>query len=74
MQTPAAGVPVCIFLQACKKHKVVAGVFCLGEKRAAHLAAKGFTNIAYGTDTGALMDFVDGMQKRLQTSKEVTQQ
>lgn len=51
--------------QACKKHKVTAGVFCLGQERAAQLAAKGFTNIAYGTDTGSLMDLVSGMQKRL---------
>lgn len=53
-------------VDACKKHKVTPGVFCLGEARASQLASKGFVNIAYGTDTGSLMDFVSGMQKRLQ--------
>jgi len=55
-----------VCLQACKKHKVAAGVFCLGQERASQLAAKGFVNIAYGTDTGSLMDFVSNMQKQLQ--------
>jgi hypothetical protein len=57
-----------LYLQACKKHKVTPGVFCLGEQRAKQLSAQGFINIAYGTDTGSLMDFVDGMQKRLHTA------
>lgn len=57
-----------VCMQACKKHKITPGVFCLGEDRAARLSAMGFVNIAYGTDTGSLMDFVDGMQKRLQAA------
>jgi hypothetical protein len=52
-------------VQACRKHKVIPGAFCLGEARAKQLSGQGFVNIAYGTDTGSLMDHVDGMQKRL---------
>jgi hypothetical protein len=55
-----------VYVQACKKHKVTPGAFCLGEERALQLAGQGFVNIAYGTDTGSLMDFVNGMQKKLQ--------
>lgn len=55
-------------MQACKKHKVTPGAFCLGEARAKQLSAQGFINIAYGTDTGSLMDYVDGMQKRLRSA------
>jgi hypothetical protein len=60
--------PNCCCLQACKKHNITPGVFCLGEERATRLSAMGFVNIAYGTDTGSLMDFVNGMQKRLQAA------
>lgn len=61
-------VVLCCVVQACKKHKVIPGAFCLGEQRAKQLSAQGFVNIAYGTDTGSLMDHVDGMQKRLRAS------
>jgi hypothetical protein len=52
-------------VEACIKNGVTPGVFCLGQERAAQLASQGFVNIAWGTDTGSLMDLVSGTQKRL---------
>lgn len=60
--------PMLLFTQSCTKYNIVPGVFCLGEARAAALAGQGFVNIAYGTDTGALQDFISGMQQRLKGS------
>ncbi len=61
-------------VQACKKHEVTPGAFCLGEERALQLASQGFVNIAYGTDTGSLMDVVSGMQKKLQRAAAIAAQ
>jgi hypothetical protein len=44
------------WLQACQKHGVAPGVFCLGEARAAQLAAQGYTYVAYDTDLGVVMN------------------
>jgi 2-keto-3-deoxy-L-rhamnonate aldolase RhmA len=57
-------------VEACTKAGVLPGVFCLGEARANQLAGKGFVNIAYGTDTGVLMDHVAGVQERLGGSSD----
>jgi 2-keto-3-deoxy-L-rhamnonate aldolase RhmA len=44
-------------LQACNKHGVAPGVFCLGEARAAQLAAQGYKYVAYDTDLGVIMNY-----------------
>jgi hypothetical protein len=44
-------------LQACKKHNVAPGVFCLGEARAAQLAAQGYQYVASDTDLGVIMNY-----------------
>lgn len=52
-------------LKACEKYKITPGVFCIGEARAAELAAKGFKYVAYDTDLGAMMAYTSGVQARL---------
>jgi hypothetical protein len=54
-----------LLLQACEKYKITPGVFCIGEARAAELAAKGFKYVAYDTDLGAMMAYTSGVQARL---------
>ncbi|KAF6255716.1 Pyruvate/Phosphoenolpyruvate kinase-like domain-containing protein [Scenedesmus sp. NREL 46B-D3] len=44
-------------VQACNNHGVAPGVFCLGEARAAQLAAQGYTYVAYNTDLGVVMNY-----------------
>lgn len=44
-------------LQACRKHGVAPGVFCLGQERAVALAALGYTRVAYQTDLGVLVQY-----------------
>jgi 2-keto-3-deoxy-L-rhamnonate aldolase RhmA len=44
-------------MQACKKHGVAPGVFCLGEARAAQLAGQGYQYVAYDTDLGVIMNY-----------------
>lgn len=51
--------------QACQRHGVVPGVFCLGETRAAELAAQGYVNIAYGTDLGVLVSYTGSSMEKL---------
>lgn len=51
--------------QACEKYKIVPGVFCIGEARAAELAAKGFKYVAYDTDLGAMMNYTATVQAKL---------
>lgn len=57
--------PVCCWLQACARYNITAGVFCIGEERAAQLAAKGFKYVAYDTDLGAMMSYTASIQQRL---------
>jgi hypothetical protein len=40
-------------------------VFCLGETRAAELAAQGYVNIAYGTDLGVLVSYTGSSMEKL---------
>lgn len=40
-------------------------MFCIGEERAAQLAAKGFKYVAYDTDLGAMMNYTASIQQRL---------
>jgi hypothetical protein len=54
-----------LLLQACEKYKITPGVFCIGETRAAELAAKGFKYVAYDTDLGAMMSYTSSVQSRL---------
>ncbi|KAF8068167.1 rhmA [Scenedesmus sp. PABB004] len=51
--------------QACDRHGITPGVFCLGEDRAAELGGRGFRNVAYDTDLGAMMAYTAGVQGRL---------
>uniref|UniRef100_A0A383VZ87 HpcH/HpaI aldolase/citrate lyase domain-containing protein n=1 Tax=Tetradesmus obliquus TaxID=3088 RepID=A0A383VZ87_TETOB len=44
-------------VEACNKHGVAPGVFCLGEARAAQLAAQGYKYVAYNTDLGVIMNY-----------------
>jgi 2-keto-3-deoxy-L-rhamnonate aldolase RhmA len=44
-------------LQACTKHGVAPGVFCLGEARAVQLAGQGYQYVAYDTDLGVIMNY-----------------
>lgn len=63
---------VCVCLQACNRHRITAGVFCLGEERAAALAGRGFTYVAYDTDLGAMMSYTASVQGRLKPSGTTT--
>lgn len=57
-----------LLLQACKKHGVQPGVFCLGEQRAAELASMGYTNIAYNTDLSVLVNYTVSSMNKLKSS------
>lgn len=52
-------------LQACQKHGVQPGVFCLGEERAADLAHMGYTRIAYNTDLSVLVNYAVSSSTKL---------
>lgn len=63
---------ILLALQACEKHKIAPGVFCIGEERAAQLAAKGFKYVAYDTDLGAMMNYTATVQGRLKPEAKQT--
>lgn len=54
--------------QACRKHGVQPGVFCLGEERAAELASMGYTNIAFNTDLSVLVNYTVSSMNKLKSS------
>lgn len=51
--------------QACQKHGVQPGVFCLGKQRAAELASLGYINIAYNTDLSVLVNYAVSSRSKL---------
>lgn len=54
--------------QACQKHAVQPGVFCLGEQRAAELANMGYANIAHNTDLSVLVNYTVSSMDKLKSS------
>lgn len=54
--------------QACRKHGVQPGVFCLGEERAAELASVGYKNIAFNTDLSVLVNYTVSSLNKLKSS------
>jgi 2-keto-3-deoxy-L-rhamnonate aldolase RhmA len=61
-------VSVRMLLQACVKHGVQPGVFCLGEQRAAELASMGYVNIAYNTDLSVLVNYTVSSLNKLKST------
>lgn len=57
--------PELLTLQACERHKVAPGVFCLGVERARQLAAQGYHYIGYDTDLGVLINYSSSTVKQL---------
>lgn len=74
-QDPALGTVCCFLahhlllllsrLQACQKHSVAPGVFCLGQERAAQLAQQGYKYVAYDTDLGVLINYASSTMANL---------
>jgi len=52
-------------VQACGKHGIAPGVFCLGEQRARALAAQGYQYVAYDTDLNLIISSISGTQGSL---------
>jgi 2-keto-3-deoxy-L-rhamnonate aldolase RhmA len=52
-------------VQACGKHGIAPGVFCLGEQRARALAAQGYQYVAYDTDLNLIISSISGTQASL---------
>lgn len=55
-------------VEACRRHGVQPGVFCLGEERAAELASVGYRNIAFNTDLSVLVNYTVSSMNKLKSS------
>lgn len=55
-------------LEACRKHDVAAGTFCVGKERAAALAAMGFRFVGFDTDLNALISYAGGVAAEVRSA------
>eukprot|EP00879_Flechtneria_rotunda_P019568 GHRR01020557.1.p1 GENE.GHRR01020557.1~~GHRR01020557.1.p1 ORF type:complete len:182 (+),score=47.94 GHRR01020557.1:2-547(+) len=59
-------------VQACKKHKIASGVFCIGAESAQRLANLGYDYVAFDTDLGALINYTSSSQAQLKAASKGT--